>query len=416
MPLDELCAWLRLTLTPGVGNDSARRLLQSFGLPQKIFTQNLATLRSVVSATQAQALQTEPPDLPALLTSTQQWLATPGHHVISLADADYPPALLQCADPPLMLYMLASNKSQALAAMADVPKSLAMVGSRNPTAQGLASAKQFAQDLCATGVHVVSGMALGVDGAAHEGALMARTGLETHSKTRSGIETINPRAGLTIAVIGTGLDRVYPRQHRDLAHRIAQHGAIISEFPLGTPPLAHNFPKRNRIIAALSRATLVVEAALQSGSLITARCALDMGKDVLAIPGSIHSPQSRGCHSLIKQGAKLVETAQDVLEELCLNNSPITTKMIAAYADSTPGNGQNDLENLGLSDGHDRAKPGANEAPILRALGFAPTHLDALVERTGESAALLQAKLMELELQGLVARLPGGLYQRQGLA
>jgi DNA processing protein len=203
-------------------------------------------------------------------------------------------------------------------------------------------------------------------------------------------------------VVGTGLDRVYPRQHRELAHRIVQSGAILSEFPLGTPPLAANFPKRNRIISGLSRATLVVEAALQSGSLITARSALEQGRDVLAIPGSIHSPQSRGCHALIKQGAKLVETAQDVLEEL----PEYAIKTIATSADNTPASSSFDS---------DDAESSADSA-LLAALGYAPSSLDALVARTGMDTAALQAQLLELELDGLVARLPGGLFQRQAQA
>jgi DNA processing protein len=396
----ELRAWLRLTLSPGVGNEAARRLLQSFGSAQRVFEQSLHSLQQVVTPLQAQGLAQEPPDLPALLGTTQAWLAgAPERHVLTLADADYPAPLLECADPPLMLYLLAHNKERVVAALQDAGRSLAMVGSRNPSPQGKAIAQAFAKDIAGCGVHIVSGMALGVDGAAHEGCLQA--------------SSENPEgAGLTVAVVGTGLDRVYPARHRDLAHRIAQQGCILSEFPLGTPPLAQNFPKRNRIIAALSKATLVVEAAVQSGSLITARCALDMGKDVLAIPGSIHSPQSRGCHWLIKQGAKLVETAQDVLEELDVYNSSIAINNIAINDHFTPASGIFDSNNAPEAD----LDTPAPESPLLQALGFAPTHLDALVERTGVSAALLQAQLMELELQGWVARLPGGLYQRQARA
>ena len=249
---------------------------------------------------------------------------------------------------------------------------LAIVGSRNPTPQGEVNAREFAQTLAGAGLCVVSGLALGVDGAAHEGALRA--------------------GGNTIAVVGTGLDRVYPKKHLGLAHRIAQQGLLISEFPLGTPPLNANFPKRNRIISGLSQGVLVVEAALKSGSLITARLASEQGKDVFAIPGSIHSPQSRGCHWLIKQGAKLVETAQDVLEEL----------RIASFSlpESLPG----------ATDDTDEAP--ATDGAFMAALGFDVVSLDALQARTGLATPALQARLLELELDGQLARLPGGLFQR----
>jgi DNA processing protein len=253
-----------------------------------------------------------------------------------------------------------------------VAASIAIVGSRNPTPQGAANAQAFACALSQAGLMVVSGMALGIDGAAHQGALEGPSG--------------------TVAVVGTGLDRVYPKRHLKLAHRIAEQGLIVSEFPLGTPPLTANFPQRNRIIAALSQGTLVVEAAVQSGSLITARLALEQGKEVFAIPGSIHSPQSRGCHLLIRQGAKLVETAQDVLEDLGL---PYASNLIAANAYS-----------VGLSEGNDK------NTALLDALGFDPCSLDALQARTGWATAELQAALLELELEGWVARLPGGLFQQ----
>jgi DNA processing protein len=259
---------------------------------------------------------------------------------------------------------------------------LAVVGSRNPSPQGVANARQFAQVLAQGGLCIVSGMALGVDGAAHKGAL----------------EGASPDAMATIAVVGTGLDRIYPRQHQELAHRIAQRGLLLSEFPLGTPPLAANFPRRNRIIAGLSRGTLVVEAALQSGSLITARLASEQGREVFAIPGSIHATQSRGCHALIKQGAKLVENAQDVLEEL---QWPLgATHLVRPDADPP------------------LAGPGADtqtpaESALLQALGYDVAGLDALQARTGLPTPELQAQLMTLELQGLVARLPGGRFQRQ---
>ena len=262
-----------------------------------------------------------------------------------------------------------------------MPRSVAVVGSRNPTPQGAANARQFAEALAQGGLTVVSGLALGVDGAAHEGALAGAMQGQL----------------ATIAVVGTGLDRVYPRQHLDLAHRIAQRGVLLSEYPLGTSPLSSNFPRRNRIIAGLSRGTLVVEAALKSGSLITARLASEQGKDVFAIPGSIHTAQSRGCHALIKQGAKLVECAQDVIEELL-------------PANLAPASGATGASSDGLFETEEA------DDPVLDALGFDPTGLDALQARTGMATSTLQARLMELEIHGQVARLPGGLFQRMGRA
>jgi DNA processing protein len=259
---------------------------------------------------------------------------------------------------------------------------IAMVGSRNPTPQGLATAHAFAQSFTQAGLVVVSGLALGIDGAAHEGAL---EGLQYNED------------GCTVAVIGTGLDRVYPSKHLALAHRIVEFGLMVSEFPLGTPPLPANFPKRNRIISALSLGTLVVEAAVKSGSLITARLANEQGKEVFAIPGSIHSTQSRGCHALLKQGAKLVESAQDVLEELRLQLTPPLvppSKLLQANSGVTTV-----IEQLEPDD-------------LVKSLGYDPVSLDALVARTGWDAATLQVRLMELELEDQVARLPGGLYQR----
>ena len=381
MPEDELAAWLRLTLTPGVGNDTARRLLAAFGLPQAIFAQGSAALRQVVTPAQASALAQAPEGLPALLHATLAWLAGAQaglpRCVITLGDAAYPGGLLAIEDPPVLLY--ATGQLQLLQPAWPGP-ALAMVGSRNPTPQGEQNARQFARHLSAAGLTIVSGLALGVDGAAHDGALLA-------------VDEAAPAQRLaTVAIIGTGIDRVYPRQHRALAHRIARHGLILSEYPLGTPPLPANFPKRNRLIAGLAQGTLVVEAALQSGSLITARLAAEQGKEVFAIPGSIHSPQSRGAHALLRQGAKLVETAQDVLEELRM-----PTAAPAPVADKP---------------GEQAATPDSDNAALLAALGADPVGFDALQARTGLPTDVLQARLLELELEGRVGRLPGGLFQR----
>ena len=403
MSEEELYGWLRLTLTPGVGNGAARRVLAAFGLPQTVFSQDLAALQQVVSHAQATALLNEPAELAPLLRTTLAWLAEGetthgGRLIVTLGDPAYPAGLLEMEDPPLMLYLqgqtqgfaalsrsLASENLHAeVAADAWPQRMLAIVGSRNPTPQGAENARQFARNFSAAGLSVVSGMALGVDGAAHDGALSAWP------------EEQAPVGGLrTIAVIGTGIDRVYPRQHLELARRIARQGLIVSEYPLGTPPISANFPKRNRLIAGLSQGTLVVEAALQSGSLITARLASEQGKEVFAIPGSIHNPQSRGCHALIRQGAKLVETAQDVLEELRWpgTTSAIDSEAARADIDSVPTDFYAEDE-------------------LLRAMGADPVGLDALQARTGLDTARLQSRLLELELDGHVARLPGGLMQR----
>ena len=358
---DELAAWLRLLETPKVGRDSARRLLAAFGSPQAVFDASSAARREVAGATPAAALLSEHESLAALLTLTLDWLNAESQQrraLVTLGDPLYPRALLETADPPLLLY--AQGRIELLQSAA-----IAVVGSRNPTPQGADNARAFATHLSRAGLTVISGLALGVDAAAHEGGLAG--------------------AASTVAVVGTGLDRVYPRRNLLLAHRIAEQGLMLSEYALGTPPLPPNFPIRNRIIAGLSRGTLVVEAALQSGSLITARLANEAGRDVFAIPGSIHSPQSKGCHALIKQGAKLVDSAQDILEDLKLPNAPAAL---------------------------DEAAPARAEDPLLAAIGFDPVTLDALVARTGWPASELNSRLLGLELDGVVARLPGQLFQR----
>ena len=403
MQRDDLGAWLRLTLTPGVGDATARRLLQAFGLPQHIFVQPRQALQSCVTSAQANALLQVPEGLPALLETTWQWLhgAAPGgpaRALLTLGDAQYPPLLLETEDPPLLLYLLGHARFIAPGGE-PFPQGtcLAMVGSRNPTAQGQDNARQFARALRATGLTIVSGLALGIDAAAHEGAL-------------ADAKDDDPTPA-TIAVVGTGLDRVYPRRHLELAHRIAAHGLLVSEYPLGTAPLPGNFPKRNRIISGLSQGTLVVEAAPASGSLITARLASEQGREVFAIPGSIHAPQSRGCHALIRQGAKLVETARDVLEELRMPTNAQPLAKAAAHQSSGQNGGAN-------ADGRSPAAqqcldaPDEPESPLLQALGYDPVGLDALQARTGLSTAMLQVQLLELELEGTVARLPGGWFQR----
>jgi DNA processing protein len=393
MDRQELAAWLRLTLAPGIGNAGARRLLAAFGPAPAVFEQSQEALAQVVGGALARELRQEPDKLAALLDATLAWRGQAdedsARSILTLGDPAYPATLLNTEDPPILLYALGQVPAQW-------PDAIAMVGSRNPTAQGMGNARDFAAAFARCGLTVVSGLALGVDAAAHEGAL----------------DGAAPGGVATVAVVGTGLDRVYPRQNLQLARRIARQGLILSEYPIGTPPLAPNFPKRNRLISALSLGTVVVEAALKSGSLITARQAVEQGKEVFAIPGSIHSPQSRGCHALIKQGAKLVETAQDVLEELPALSASTGRAAPVQVKNETPDDSERDgegsVENSGESDG--------THGALLRALGFDPVSLDALVARTGESTATLQVRLLELELEGRVARLPGGLFQRIGSA
>ena len=391
MPQDELAAWLRLLLTPGVGNQTARRLLALCGLPQHIFGQP-AVWQGHVNAAQAAALLREPADLPALVQATWQWLHSPAgdgvaRRILTLADSAYPRALLATDDPPLLLHAMGMAEVLAQDQPFAALRCVAMVGSRTPTAQGLQHAHQFGRALREAGCCVVSGMALGIDAAAHEGALA-----DAPAHTLA-----------TVAVVGTGLDRVYPARHHALAQRIARQGLLLSEFPLGTPALAHHFPKRNRIIAGLAQGTLVVEAALKSGSLITARLAAEQGREVFAIPGSIHAPQVRGCHALIRQGATLVETVHDILQEL-----PPQERPSAMPQPSTGPTTMAPPERTAVTDDA--------QDPLLSALGWDPMGLDALQARTGMDTATLQARLLEYELAGAVARLTGGRFQRLGRA
>lgn len=350
---DGLAAWLRLTLTPGIGGESQRKLLAAFGLPEAIFAAGMLEVRRVIGSRAEPLFEF---DTKNAVDRSLAWASEPGQHIICLADDSYPPALLEIPDPPSVLYV--RGKLELLKT-----PGIAIVGSRNATPQGVQTAEAFARALAGKGLCIISGLALGIDAAAHRGALAA--------------------SGTTVAVIGTGADRIYPPRNKDLALAIAERGVIVSEFPLGTPALAANFPRRNRIISGLARGVLVVEAAPESGSLITARLAAEQGREVFAIPGSIHSPVARGCHKLIKQGAKLVETAQDVLDEL--------------------GHFENEPVNSPAS---------TDDNPILAALGYDPSGLDEIAERTGLSADQLLGELLLLELSGKIAPLPGNRYQR----
>jgi DNA processing protein len=412
--IEELSAWLRLALSPGVGNEAARRLLAAFGLPQNIFSQSLLALGQVVSERQALALRSLPEGLEQQVQSTLAWLtmreaaATDAaadspkaaeRGILTLGDALYPPCLLQISDPPVMLYLQGAGLEAKLihylqsAPAHDPlrPRAMAMVGSRNPSSYGLENAKRFASSLVEADWLVVSGLALGIDAAAHEGALVG---------------------GSTWAVVGTGLDRVYPSRNHALARRIAAQGLMLSEYPLGTPPLAHHFPQRNRIIAGLCQGVLVVEAAVESGSLITARAALEQGREVFAIPGSIHSPQSKGCHSLLRQGAKLVESAKDILEELGGVNSLSDHAARGAAIDPAHAQAAGSSPRGLRFAAAPHAPDDESTDPVLRAMGHEPVGFDALQARCGLDTPTLQAKLLELELMGEVRQLPGALLGR----
>jgi len=355
--------WLALEAVPGLGPESLRDLLAAFPGPQAILDAGATQLTPIIgkSLARATAQSRERPETMALIDATLAWLAQPDSHFIPRADPRYPPQLLDLPDAPAWLYVKGDPDWLAR-------PMLAVVGSRHATQQGLRDAAAFALALSEAGLTIVSGLALGVDAAAHEGGL-------------AGI-------GSSVAVVGTGLDRVYPARNRALAHRLAAQGAIVSEFPLGTPPKTGHFPRRNRLISGLAMGVLVVEAAPESGSLITARLAGEQGRDVFAIPGCIHSPLSKGCHRLIKQGAKLVECAGDILEELG-GRLGMQTSTAAAGTEA-----------------------GTSPDPLLDALATGPLAMDQLAERLGLTVDALSVRLLSAEMAGTVARLPGGLYQR----
>ena len=374
---DGLAAWLRLMATEGVGTQTARDLLTHFGLPEEIFDAGFSALQKRVPEKIARILSAPiAPDVQAHIEQTLAWAAQDNNHVITLADANYPQALLRIPDPPTLLYVKGND------ALLNKP-AIAIVGSRNASAQGMLNADRFAQNLSDAGLTVVSGLALGIDTGAHTGAIQS---------AKAANKATN--AGSSIAVIGTGLDIVYPAANRALAHQLADVGCIISEYPLGTPAIAHNFPRRNRIISGLSLGVLVVEAAAQSGSLITARSALEQGREVFAIPGSIHSPLAKGCHQLIRQGAKLVESAQDILEELRWDNPLLQASLGNATQIAASNLSDPKLQSLLENMGHDALT------------------VDQLVARSGLPVASVQAALLHLEMQGHIECLAGGQVRR----
>lgn len=352
---NELAAWLRLSLIPGLGGSAQRKLLAAFGPPDRVFAQSRTTLAAQIGDAMADALVHHRAE--EEISRALDWAEQPAHRLLYLADADYPSLLLETPDPPLLLF------AHGDVALLKRP-AIAIVGSRNATAQGQANAENFAKSLSDAGMVIVSGLALGIDAAAHQGGLQG--------------------AGSTIAVLGTGINLSYPAGNRKLQQSIAERGLLLSEFALDAPPLSHNFPKRNRVISGLARGVLVVEAALSSGSLITAKQAVEQGRDIYAIPGSIHSPLSRGCHALIKQGAKLIESAGDILEELSVPWGP---------------------------------DPKSNAAPstvnrLLNEMGYDACGIDTLCVRSGLTPESVSAMLLQLELEGKVSMLPGGKFQR----
>ena len=356
-----LASWLQLTLTPGLGAAALRGLLKQFGLPKEILAHKRSDLAAFAPSPALEALDSGA--VRDAVSRALEWAGQPGHGVITLADDTYPRALLEIPDPPALLY--AVGRVEVLQRPC-----FAIVGSRNASVQGERNAETFAKALSDAGLAIVSGLAVGIDAAAHRGGLAGPAS--------------------TIAVLGTGVDVIYPRRNADLAQAIAGRGLLLSEFALGSGPVAHHFPRRNRLISGLARGCLVVEAALASGSLITARAAADQGREVFAIPGSIHSPLSKGCHALIKSGAKLVESADDVLSELA-GFRP------SGYASTTAAE-SNDVAH--------------GEAALLAHMGHDPVDVDSLCLRAGMSAEQVSSELLRLELDGQVAALPGGLYQR----
>ncbi len=365
---DLLRDWLILLHAPGVGPRTFAELLKHYPNPCAVRSASRAELAAL--GLEAAALDYLTAGQWPELDRDLEWLKHPDNHALTLHDARYPPLLREIFDAPPVLFVRGTPTLLA------TPQ-LAMVGSRNPTPGGAQTAHDFAAHLARAGLTITSGLALGIDAASHRGALAAQ--------------------GLTIAVAGTGLDRVYPASHRDLAHAIVAQGALVSEFPPGTPPLPENFPRRNRIISALSLGTLVVEAALRSGSLITASHAVEQGREVFAIPGSIHNPLARGCHALIRQGAKLVETAADIVEELgalAQCNAEASAPLVSASGPSWTADDDPEYQKL------------------FDCMDFAPVSIDLLVERSGLTPEAVSSMLLIMELQGDVVAVAGGRYAR----
>lgn len=365
--MKEQACWLALHRAPGIGSRRFRYLLEAYGSAAEV----LATQGRVTGLSDSARAYLRQPDWEGVARDLE-WLERPGRSLLTWADSAYPPLLREIADPPPVLFV------QGDCSLLASPQ-LAMVGSRNPSPAGVETTSQLAGYLSRAGLAITSGLALGIDAAAHESALAAKAP--------------------TVAVAGTGLDTVYPARHRDLAHAIADKGVLVSEFPTGTPPLPRHFPRRNRLISGLSLGVAVVEAAPQSGSLITARLGAEQGREVFAVPGSIHNPLARGCHRLIREGAKLVETAQDILEELGpLRGVALRPPSGEALPKGDVPDSEDDLE----------------YRLLLDCLGYDPLSIDSLIERTGLTAEAVSSMLLVLELQGRITALSGGRYLRCG--
>ena len=360
-PDGRIRAWATLATDERLSAAELHALLTVYGSPEAILDATVASLSLHVPVHIAESIRAGAD--PETVARIVEWSARPDNHLLTWDDPRYPQSLLQIGEAPALLYY--KGRPELLNA-----PSLAVVGSRNASPSGIRIAEDFSETLASAGLTIISGLALGIDAAAHRGGLRA-----------------GALAGSTIAVIGTGIDRIYPAANQALAHRIAAEGGMLSEFPLGTPPVKGNFPRRNRLISGLAKGVLVVEAALESGSLITARLAGEQGREVFAIPGSIHSPFSKGCHKLIKQGAKLVDSTQDVLEELQLSSDVQTrrTKLVKLSVDNKE---------------------------LLKVLGFDPLSTDELVARLSWPVERVMTHLLELEMSGTIAQMPGGAFQR----
>ncbi len=377
--MSELVEWLALIRAPGLGVNRLHSLLEEFGGAPGLLEAPAGRLEEC-GLSAATVAYLAAPDREQI-DADQRWLAQPEHALITCLDPDYPPQLKSTAGAPVALFVVGDPAALWL-------PQLAVVGSRQPTRGGLSNARAFTQALAREGLAITSGLAMGIDGAAHEAALEA--------------------GARTVAVAATGLDQVYPARHRELARRIAGAGALVSEFPPGTPPKQYHFPRRNRIISGLSLGVLVVEAGINSGSLITARLAVEQGRDVFAIPGSIHNPLARGCHRLIKQGAKLVEDVEDLVSEIAPRARELARELQADLAlPATPIGAAVEADaadpNSGLDDDYQR---------MLQAIGYDPVTVDQLVETTGLTADAVSSMLLILELSGLIEAGPGGAYSR----
>ncbi len=406
---DEHASWLRLAFTPGVGPVTAKALIEKFGHPRRIFAAGPEPLAQLTSPAIASALLADDPVRDATVAATLAWAEAPDHHLLLLPAggaparaAPYPARLQEITDPPVVLHL--RGHLQWLTRPA-----IAIVGSRNATTDGCETAFGFARALGEAGFVVVSGLALGIDAAAHRGALGTRGG--------------------TVAIVGHGIDRVYPRDHMPLMNAIARSGAVVAELPLGTAPNRGTFPRRNRVIAGLSQAVLVVEAARDSGALITARMALDRGREVLVIPGSIHSPLSKGCHELIREGATLVESASEVIDQVIRSLEEPALQALAvqptpAAASAGPPPSRRDTRSAAPPSRQPADQqlaifqddPDACDTQVLTALGWSPVDIDTLLDRLGPPVGAQLARLMRLELEGRIERLVDGRIRRRGHA